>query len=129
MTLKLFRSNRSNSKSYKENFPTQALNFAFKHIYKKLFVKGLRTRLTADVGKGATREFNGLADCLVKIAKSDGPIGLYRGFFVSVQGIIIYRSECSTLPRWSSKEMARKTLDKAPLNMAQMSHFESSSQG
>jgi solute carrier family 25 (adenine nucleotide translocator) protein 4/5/6/31 len=29
---------------------------------------------------------------LAKIAKSDGPIGLYRGFFVSVQGIIIYRA-------------------------------------
>ena len=51
-----------------------------------------RTRLAADVGKGASREFKGLADCLVKIAKSDGPIGLYRGFFVSVQGIIIYRA-------------------------------------
>jgi len=51
-----------------------------------------RTRLAADVGKGATREFKGLGDCLVKIFKSDGPIGLYRGFFVSVQGIIIYRA-------------------------------------
>ncbi|KAI6197141.1 ADP/ATP translocase [Aphelenchoides besseyi] len=51
-----------------------------------------RTRLAADVGKGASREFKGLGDCLVKIAKSDGPVGLYRGFFVSVQGIIIYRA-------------------------------------
>lgn len=51
-----------------------------------------RTRLAADVGKGASREFKGLGDCLVKIFKSDGPIGLYRGFFVSVQGIIIYRA-------------------------------------
>jgi len=51
-----------------------------------------RTRLAADVGKGSSREFKGLADCLVKIFKSDGPIGLYRGFFVSVQGIIIYRA-------------------------------------
>jgi solute carrier family 25 (adenine nucleotide translocator) protein 4/5/6/31 len=51
-----------------------------------------RTRLGADVGKGATREFNGLFHCLTKIARSDGPIGLYRGFFVSVQGIIIYRA-------------------------------------
>ncbi|KAI6178422.1 ADP/ATP translocase [Aphelenchoides besseyi] len=51
-----------------------------------------RTRLAADVGKGTSREFKGLGDCLVKIAKSDGPIGLYRGFFVSVQGIIIYRA-------------------------------------
>jgi len=52
-----------------------------------------RTRLAADVGKaGATREFKGLADCLSKVAKSDGVIGLYRGFGVSVQGIIIYRA-------------------------------------
>lgn len=29
---------------------------------------------------------------LDQILKSDGPIGLYRGFMVSVQGIIIYRA-------------------------------------
>ncbi|CAJ0941258.1 unnamed protein product, partial [Mesorhabditis belari] len=119
----LWRGNLANVIRY---FPTQALNFAFKDTYKKLFVAGYdknkdfwkflagnlasggaagatslcfvypldfaRTRLAADVGKGSTREFKGLGDCLVKIAKSDGPIGLYRGFFVSVQGIIIYRA-------------------------------------
>jgi len=52
-----------------------------------------RTRLGADVGKGAgQREFKGLGDCLVKISKADGIGGLYRGFGVSVQGIIIYRA-------------------------------------
>jgi len=52
-----------------------------------------RTRLAADIGKsGAAREFNGLGDCLVKIFKSDGLGGLYKGFGVSVQGIIIYRA-------------------------------------
>jgi len=52
-----------------------------------------RTRLAADVGKaGAGREFSGLGNCLSKIFKSDGLIGLYRGFGVSVQGIIIYRA-------------------------------------
>jgi solute carrier family 25 (adenine nucleotide translocator) protein 4/5/6/31 len=52
-----------------------------------------RTRLAADVGKGADkREFSGLGNCLVKIYKSDGLVGLYRGFGVSVQGIIIYRA-------------------------------------
>ncbi|XP_028968031.1 ADP/ATP translocase 3-like [Galendromus occidentalis] len=52
-----------------------------------------RTRLGADVGKsGGEREFNGLIDCLKKVTKSDGIIGLYRGFGVSVQGIIIYRA-------------------------------------
>jgi len=119
----LWRGNLANVIRY---FPTQALNFAFKDTYKKLFLDGVdkkkqfwkffvgnlasggaagatslcfvypldfaRTRLAADVGKGEGREFKGLADCLVKIAKSDGPIGLYRGFFVSVQGIIIYRA-------------------------------------
>ena len=48
-----------------------------------------RTRLAADIGKGtADREFTGLGNCLMKVFKSDGPIGLYRGFFVSVQGKI-----------------------------------------
>jgi len=52
-----------------------------------------RTRLAADIGKsGAEREFSGLGNCLVKISKSDGIGGLYRGFGVSVQGIIIYRA-------------------------------------
>lgn len=108
-------------------FPTQALNFAFKDKYKKVFLDGVdkhtqfwryfagnlasggaagatslcfvypldfaRTRLAADVGKGTQeREFKGLGDCLVKISKVDGVKGLYQGFNVSVQGIIIYRA-------------------------------------
>jgi solute carrier family 25 (adenine nucleotide translocator) protein 4/5/6/31 len=122
--LSLWRGNLANVIRY---FPTQALNFAFKDTYKRIFLEGYdkkkdfwkffagnlasggaagatslcfvypldfaRTRLAADVGKDAgTREFKGLADCLVRIFKHDGPIGLYRGFFVSVQGIIIYRA-------------------------------------
>ncbi|XP_051163373.1 ADP,ATP carrier protein 2 [Leptopilina boulardi] len=52
-----------------------------------------RTRLAADVGKGAgEREFSGLGNCLTKIFKADGIGGLYKGFGVSVQGIIIYRA-------------------------------------
>lgn len=119
----LWRGNLANVIRY---FPTQALNFAFKDTYKKLFLDGVdkktqfwrffvgnlasggaagatslcvvypldfaRTRLAADVGSGKSREFKGLGDCLIKIAKSDGPLGLYRGFIVSVQGIIIYRA-------------------------------------
>jgi len=122
--LSFWRGNLANVIRY---FPTQALNFAFKDKYKKIFLDGVdkrtqfwryfagnlasggaagatslcfvypldfaRTRLAADVGKaGATREFNGLGDCLVKIFKSDGLKGLYQGFNVSVQGIIIYRA-------------------------------------
>jgi solute carrier family 25 (adenine nucleotide translocator) protein 4/5/6/31 len=119
-----WRGNMANVIRY---FPTQALNFAFKDVYKKIFMEGVdkktqfwkyfaanlasggaagatslcfvypldfaRTRLAADVGKGAAeREFNGLVHCISKTAKSDGIIGLYRGFGVSVQGIIIYRA-------------------------------------
>ncbi|XP_014270284.1 ADP,ATP carrier protein 2 [Halyomorpha halys] len=52
-----------------------------------------RTRLAADVGKaGKEREFSGLGDCISKVFKKDGLVGLYRGFGVSVQGIIIYRA-------------------------------------
>lgn len=51
-----------------------------------------RTRLAADVGSGKAREFTGLVDCLAKVARSDGPQGLYRGFGISVVGIIAYRA-------------------------------------
>ncbi|KAG7465085.1 hypothetical protein MATL_G00172440 [Megalops atlanticus] len=95
--LSFWRGNLANVIRY---FPTQALNFAFKDKYKKVFLDGVdkrtqfwRTRLAADVGKaGAEREFTGLGNCLVKIFKSDGMKGLYQGFNVSVQGIIIYRA-------------------------------------
>jgi len=53
-----------------------------------------RTRLGADVGKSASeREFKGLFDCIKKSYKADGVVrGLYPGFLVSVQGIIVYRA-------------------------------------
>ncbi|KAK4536582.1 hypothetical protein CDCA_CDCA09G2607 [Cyanidium caldarium] len=51
-----------------------------------------RTRLAADIGKGKDRAFNGLGDCIAKIYKSDGLVGLYQGFGVSIQGIIVYRA-------------------------------------
>lgn len=51
-----------------------------------------RTRLGADVGKGKDRQFNGLAHCIQSIYKADGAMGLYRGFGVSVGGIIVYRA-------------------------------------
>ncbi|KAH9152671.1 hypothetical protein LEN26_003678 [Aphanomyces euteiches] len=106
-------------------FPTQALNFAFKDIYKKLFLDGVkkedfwrfflgnlasggaagatsqffvypldfaRTRLCADVGAGKERQYEGLIHCMKSIAKTDGIPGLYRGFVVSVGGIIVYRA-------------------------------------
>jgi len=51
-----------------------------------------RTRLGTDMGSAGERKFNGILDCVQKIAKTDGVLGLYRGFAVSVTGIFIYRS-------------------------------------
>lgn len=49
--------------------------------------------LGADIGKNMQeRQYKGMVDCIVKTFKSDGLMGLYRGFMVSVQGIIIYRA-------------------------------------
>jgi len=122
--ISFWRGNLANVIRY---FPTQALNFAFKDKYKKIFLGGVdpktqfwrhfagnlasggaagatslcfvypldfaRTRLAADIGKGnAEREFTGLGNCISKIFKTDGLKGLYQGFNVSVQGIIIYRA-------------------------------------
>lgn len=46
-----------------------------------------RTRLAVDVGgKTGGREFAGLGDFLSRTFKSDGFVGLYRGFTTSIQG-------------------------------------------
>jgi len=53
-----------------------------------------RTRLANDAKsgkKGGERQFNGLIDVYKKTLKSDGFVGLYRGFFISCFGIIVYR--------------------------------------
>ena len=54
-----------------------------------------RTRLANDAktaGKGGgERQFNGLIDVYKKTLKSDGFIGLYRGFVISCIGIVVYR--------------------------------------
>jgi len=116
---------RGNTANVIRYFPTQALNFSFKDVYKTIFnpynpktqkvkffigncasggaagatslcvvypLDFARTRLAADVGSGKTREFNGLVDCLKKVATSDGPKGLYKGFGISVIGIVAYRA-------------------------------------
>lgn len=51
-----------------------------------------RNRLGADVGSGKTREFTGLKDCFSKVLAVDGVRGLYRGYVVSVLGIVFYRA-------------------------------------
>lgn len=54
-----------------------------------------RTRLANDAksaGKGGgDRQFNGLVDVYRKTLKSDGFVGLYRGFVISCVGIVVYR--------------------------------------
>lgn len=53
-----------------------------------------RTRLANDAksGKGGgERQFNGLVDVYRKTLKSDGFVGLYRGFMISCVGIVVYR--------------------------------------
>jgi len=121
-TAAFWRGNLANVLRY---FPTQALNFSFKDIYKTIFcpynpkkepvkffigncmsggaagatsltvvypLDFARTRLAADVGSGGDREFTGLIDCLKKVAAKDGAAGLYRGFGISVIGIVAYRA-------------------------------------
>lgn len=52
-----------------------------------------RTRLSADVGKAKIdREFLGITDILVKVWKSEGIKGYYRGISVALPGFIIYRA-------------------------------------
>ena len=51
-----------------------------------------RTRLAADVGTGTGREFKGMINCLSHITSVDGASGLYRGFGISVFGIVAYRA-------------------------------------
>lgn len=56
-----------------------------------------RTRLANDAksaskgGAGGERQFNGLVDVYRKTLKSDGFVGLYRGFVISCVGIVVYR--------------------------------------
>ena len=53
-----------------------------------------RTRLAADARgsrSASQRQFNGLLDVYKKTLKTDGLLGLYRGFMPSVLGIIVYR--------------------------------------
>jgi len=122
--VQLWRGNLANVIRY---FPTQALNFAFKDQFKRMFgytkekdgywkwfggnlasggaagaasltfvysLDYARTRLANDsktAKKGGERQFNGLIDVYSKTLKTDGIVGLYRGFNISCVGIIVYR--------------------------------------
>uniref|UniRef100_A0A915E5D5 ADP/ATP translocase n=1 Tax=Ditylenchus dipsaci TaxID=166011 RepID=A0A915E5D5_9BILA len=101
---------------------TQSLNFAFKDVYKKLYFKGCEremslfanlalggaagatslcfvypldvvcNRYAVSVGMNGKQEFKGLTHCVMKMAKLGGLASFYPGFFVSLQGVIIYRA-------------------------------------
>lgn len=68
-----------------------------------------RTRLASDAKSsakgGGERQFNGILDVYKKTLKSDGILGLYRGFTPSVLGIIVYRGlyfgVYDSLSKWS----------------------------
>jgi len=46
-----------------------------------------------DIGKEIKdKEFKGIKDVLVKIVKSEGITGLYKGMFISMFGVSIYRA-------------------------------------
>jgi len=49
-----------------------------------------RTRLASDVGAGK-KQFNGIVDCIMKTLKSQGLVGLYRGWAVTCAGAFVYR--------------------------------------
>merc|ERR1712167_408831 len=92
----LWRGNTANVIRY---FPTQALNFAFKDYFKRMFNKskdrdGYAIWFVSNLasgGGGGERQFNGLIDVYKKTMATDGVAGLYRGFVISCVGIIVYR--------------------------------------
>jgi len=50
-----------------------------------------RTRLTADVArKGEKKLYNGLIDCTIKTARTEGISGVYKGLVMSLAGIVPY---------------------------------------
>lgn len=57
------------------------------------FVISARTRLSADRKsvKGGQRQFTGIMDVYRQTIRTDGILGLYRGFVPSILGIMIYR--------------------------------------
>lgn len=116
---------RGNIPNLVRYFPTQALNFATKERYNKMFVKCskdenfwkfffgtlacggaagatsmtavyplefARTKMALDKGVGKEKTYDGMVDCINKLYKEEGLFGLYRGFGVSLAGIIAYRA-------------------------------------
>lgn len=55
-------------------------------------IEFLRTRLAMDIGSGATRQYSGMGDILVKTVRTDGVSGLYQGYGVALGGVFVYRA-------------------------------------
>jgi solute carrier family 25 (adenine nucleotide translocator) protein 4/5/6/31 len=83
--------------SYTKKFTMNIISGGCAGSMSLMFVYSLdyaRTRLANDAKsakKGGARQFNGLIDVYTKTLKSDGFVGLYRGFVISCVGIFIYR--------------------------------------
>lgn len=91
----LFKMNKNDS--YAIKFSKNVVSGGAAGAMSLVFVYSLdyaRTRLANDAKTsktGGQRQFNGLLDVYKKTLKSDGIIGLYRGFMISCVGIIVYR--------------------------------------
>lgn len=91
----LFKQNKSDP--YMVNFSKNIGSGGLAGAMSLCFVYSLdfaRTKLANDTKsakKGGSREYNGLVDVYKKTLKSDGIVGLYRGFVISCVGIIVYR--------------------------------------
>lgn len=90
--------NMQKTDSYSVKFVKNILSGGAAGAMSLCFVYSLdygRTRLANDAkvaGKGgAERQFTGLIDVYRKTLKSDGFVGLYRGFVISCVGIVVYR--------------------------------------
>jgi len=66
-----------------------ALSLCF--VYSLDFARTKLANDTKSATKGGKREYNGLVDVYTKTLKSDGIVGLYRGFVISCVGIMVYR--------------------------------------
>ncbi|CAD5220563.1 unnamed protein product [Bursaphelenchus xylophilus] len=51
-----------------------------------------RTKLAVELKKDGSKKFTGIYDCLKSIAIKDGLSGVYRGFFCSLQFVVISRA-------------------------------------
>ncbi|KAL5022382.1 hypothetical protein ScPMuIL_001537 [Solemya velum] len=91
----MFKQNKNDS--YAKKFGKNIASGGVAGAMSLCFVYSLdyaRTRLANDnksAGKGGERQFNGLIDVYRKTLKTDGFVGLYRGFVISCVGIVMYR--------------------------------------